>query len=102
MPTYLSPGVYMEEVSAGPKPIEAVGTSTAAFVGFTERGPVNQPTLVTSWPQYTRVFGDFVPGAYLPLSVFSYFMNGGGNAYVVRVGATDDGVADGSTNGAPP
>jgi phage tail sheath protein FI len=101
MPTYLSPGVYMEEVSAGPKPIEAVGTSTAAFVGFTERGPVNQPTLVTSWPQYTRVFGDFVPGAYLPLSVFSYFMNGGGNAYVVRVGADGDAGADGATNGAP-
>jgi phage tail sheath protein FI len=90
MPTYLSPGVYMEEVSAGPKPIEAVGTSTAAFVGFAERGPVNQPMLVTSWPQYTRTFGDFVEGAYLPLAVFNYFLNGGGNAYVVRIGADPD------------
>jgi phage tail sheath protein FI len=100
MPTYLSPGVYMEEVSAGPKPIEAVGTATAAFVGFTEQGPVNQPTLVTSWPQYTRTFGGFVDGAYLPLSMFNYFMNGGGNAYVVSIGAQDGG-ADGSTNGSP-
>ena len=100
MPTYLSPGVYMEEVSAGPKPIEAVGTSTAAFVGFTEKGPVNAPTLVTSWPQYTRTFGDFVPGAYLPLAMFSYFMNGGGNAYVVRVGAQDE--VDGSSGGSTP
>jgi hypothetical protein len=87
MPTYLSPGVYMEEVSAGPKPIEAVGTATAAFVGFTEKGPTHTPTLITSWPQYTRTFGDFVEGAYLPGAVFSYFMNGGGNAYIVRVGA---------------
>jgi phage tail sheath protein FI len=100
MPTYLSPGVYMEEVSAGPKPIEAVGTATAAFVGFTEKGPANQPTLVTSWPQYSRTFGEFVEGAYLPLSVFSYFMNGGGNAYVVRVGA--EAGANGSGNGAAP
>ncbi len=87
MPTYLSPGVYMEEVSAGPKPIEAVGTATAAFVGFTEEGPVNTPTLVTSWPQYNRTFGGFIEGAYLPNAMFNYFLNGGGNAYVVRLGA---------------
>ena len=86
MPTYLSPGVYMEEVSGGPKPIEAVGTATAAFVGFTEKGPLNAPTLVTNWPQYTRTFGGFVDGAYLPIAMFNYFINGGGNAYVVRIG----------------
>ncbi len=100
MPTYLSPGVYMEEVSSGAKPIEAVGTATAAFVGFTERGPVNQPTLVTNWPQYTRTFGGMADGAYLPLSVFSYFMNGGGNAYIVSVGAQHDDAAGTSPNGA--
>jgi phage tail sheath protein FI len=99
MPTYLSPGVYMEEVSAGAKPIEAVGTATAAFVGFTEKGPVNEPILVTSWPQYTREFGEFVEGAYLPLAMFNYFLNGGGNAYVVRVGADGDGQ-DGARAGA--
>ena len=37
MPEYLSPGVYVEEVDRGPKPIEAVGTAMAAFVGFTEK-----------------------------------------------------------------
>jgi phage tail sheath protein FI len=96
MPSYLSPGIYMEEVSAGPKPIEAVGTATAAFVGFTEKGPANTPTLVTSWPQYTRTFGEFVPGAYLPGAVYSYFLNGGGNAYIVRIGANghDEGSSD--------
>ena len=94
MPTYLSPGVYMEEVSAGPKPIEAVGTATAAFVGFTESGPLNTPTLITNWPQYTRTFGGFVDGAYLPISMFNYFMNGGGNAYVVRIGAEEAAVVE--------
>ena len=99
MPTYLSPGVYMEEVSSGPKPIEAVGTATAAFVGFTEAGPVHTPTLITNWPQYQRTFGGFIEGAYMPAAIFSYFMNGGGNAYVVRIGAEE--VAA-STNGAGP
>ena len=53
MPTYLSPGVYVEEVEAGSRPIEGVGTAVAAFVGFAEQGPFNTPTLVTNWSQYT-------------------------------------------------
>ena len=57
MPTYLSPGVYMEEVSSGSKPIEGVGTAVAGFVGFAERGPVHAPTLVTNWTQFTQSFG---------------------------------------------
>jgi uncharacterized protein len=89
MPTYLSPGVYMEEVSSGSKPIEGVGTAVAAFVGFAEKGPANQPTLVTNWTQYTQSFGDFVDGSYLAHAVYGYFLNGGGAAYVVRIGGND-------------
>jgi phage tail sheath protein FI len=33
MPQYLSPGVYVEEVEGGAKPIAGVGTSTAGFIG---------------------------------------------------------------------
>ncbi|HEX3707934.1 MAG TPA: phage tail sheath subtilisin-like domain-containing protein [Mycobacteriales bacterium] len=91
MPTYLSPGVYMEEVSSGTKPIEGVGTALAAFVGFAERGPVNEPTLVTNWTQFTQSFGEFVEGAFLAHSVYAYFLNGGGAAYVVRVGSDGTG-----------
>src|SRR5580698_4830323 len=98
MPSYLSPGVYVEEVSSGSRPIEGVGTAVCAFVGFTERGVPNQPTLVTNWTQYTKAFGGFVEGAHLPQSVYGYFLNGGGAAYVVRVGA-EDGVDDGSGQG---
>ncbi|MBB5895206.1 phage tail sheath family protein [Kutzneria kofuensis] len=84
--SYLAPGVYMEEVSSGSRPIEAVGTAVAAFVGFAEKGPVNEPVLVTSWTQFKRSFGDFVEGYHLAHAVYGYFLNGGGTAYVVRVG----------------
>jgi Bacteriophage tail sheath protein len=97
MPNYLAPGVYVEEVSTGSKPIEGVGTAVAGFVGFAERGPVAEPTLVANWTQFTRVFGGFVDGAYLPHSVYGFFLNGGGSAYVVRL--PDVPGTNGSGNG---
>ena len=72
MPTYLSPGVYVEEVEAGSRPIEGVGTAVAAFIGLAERGPLNTPTLVSNWTQFTSTFGDFVPGGYLAHAVYGY------------------------------
>ncbi|QHT57652.1 phage tail sheath family protein [Cellulomonas sp. H30R-01] len=93
MPTYLSPGVYVEEVEAGTRPIEGVGTSVAAFVGLAAKGPFNTPTLVSNWTQYAETFGDFLPNSYLAHSVYGYFLNGGSNAYVVRIGA-DGATAD--------
>jgi uncharacterized protein len=86
MPSYLSPGVYVEEVQSGARPIEGVGTAVAAFVGFAERGPFHQPTLVANWNQYVQLFGGFVEGHYLPHSMYGFFANGGGTAYVIRVG----------------
>ncbi|WP_018350221.1 phage tail sheath family protein [Longispora albida] len=90
MPTYLSPGVYVEEVEAGSRPIEGVGTAVAAFVGFAAQGPFNTPTLVSNWSQYTQTFGEFAEGCYLPQAVYGYFLNGGGNCYIVRVGGERD------------
>src|SRR3984957_20496723 len=86
MPTYLSPGVYVEEMEAGARPIEGVGTAVAAFVGLASAGPFNAPTLVTNWSQFTGTFGDFVEGSYLHHAVYGYFQNGGGGCYVVRIG----------------
>ena len=57
MPEYLHPGVYIEEIERGPRPIEGVPTSTAAFLGEAERGPIT-PRLVTSYKDYQRWFGD--------------------------------------------
>ncbi|SDD75192.1 phage tail sheath family protein [Actinokineospora iranica] len=87
MPSYLSPGVYVEEVQSGARPIEGVGTAVAAFVGFAEQGPFHEPTLVTNWNQFTQHFGGFSEDAYLPHAVYGYFANGGGSAYIVRVGS---------------
>lgn len=91
MPQYLSPGVYVEELEAGSRPIEGVGTAVAAFVGMAKLGPFNTPTLVTNWSQFTTTFGDFIEGSYLAHSVYGYFQNGGGAAYIVRIG--DEGAA---------
>lgn len=106
--SYASPGVYVEEVERGTKPIEAVGTSTAAFIGITaeaslktinaatgERIPIesrlNKPTLVTSWTQFTDIFGEFVTGAFLPDAVYGYFANGGGACYITSLRAVKEG-----------
>ncbi|KXK58368.1 phage tail protein [Micromonospora rosaria] len=86
MPTYLSPGVYVEEVQSGSRPIEGVGTAVTAFVGFAEKGPFHTPTLVTNWSQYVQLFGGMVEGAYLAHAVYGYFANGGGICYIVRIG----------------
>lgn len=83
-PQYLTPGVYVEELPSTGMPIQGVATSVAAFIGFTEKGPVGEPKLVTSWDQFTKTYGGFLPGAYMPLSVYGYFNNGGSQAYIIR------------------
>src|SRR5687768_16605807 len=92
MPEYLAPGVYLEEVPSGNKPIEGVSTSTAAFVGVAERGPVNDPTLVTSFAEYGRTFGGYLDHRVftdgrdlLPYAVEGFFVNGGSRLFVTRV-----------------
>src|SRR5262245_56141571 len=107
--SYGAPGVYIEEQPSGSIPIEGVGTAVAAFVGFTERYDIEQgdptdpagvkPQLVTSWPQYERVYGGFVRGAMLPPAVRGFFENGGGAAYICRIPTTDG--EDGGHGGRP-
>ncbi|MFD1686066.1 phage tail sheath C-terminal domain-containing protein [Halobellus litoreus] len=84
MPQYKAPGVYVEEVERGAKPIEGVGTSTPGFLGETERGPT-EPRLVTSYADYQRLFGGVVDGRYLAQAVQGFFQNGGSRCYVGRV-----------------
>ena len=91
MSEYLAPGVYVEEVDTGSKPIEGVSTSTAGMVGVTERGPVGVPVLVTSFGEYTRLFGGYLDPdvfedhVFLPHAVEGFFTNSGKRLYVVRV-----------------
>src|SRR5215475_7340998 len=93
--TYLTPGVYVEEVPSGNKPIEGVGTSIAAFVGLAPGGPVNRPMRISNWTQFATIYGDtqhpengpFMEGAYLAHAVYGFFQNGGGLCWIVRVGS---------------
>ena len=91
MPEYLAPGVYVEEIDTGSKPIEGVSTSTAGMVGVTERGPANVPILITSFGEFTRWFGgylnpaDFGEHCYLPHATEGFFTNGGKRLFVTRV-----------------
>src|SRR5687767_13183702 len=99
MPEYLSPGVYVEEIDAGAKPIEGVSTSTCGAIGITARGPTTgKPVLVTSFLEFERRFGGFLaepPAALMnilegrwwqfPLSVKGFFDNGGQRLFVKRV-----------------
>jgi phage tail sheath protein FI len=85
MPEYLTPGVYIEEIEIGAKPIEGVSTSTAGFLGETERGPTH-PRLVTSLPEYKRIFGGFFgENQFLPYAVDGFFSNGGQRCFIARI-----------------
>ncbi|PKM81999.1 MAG: phage tail protein [Firmicutes bacterium HGW-Firmicutes-14] len=93
MPEYLSPGVYIEEFEIGAKPIAGVSTSTAGFLGETERGPT-VPRMVTGWLDFQRVFGSyFGADKYLPYAVQGFFDNGGQRCFIGRVVKTGAGTA---------
>src|SRR5215469_3315958 len=97
--SYLTPGVYVEEVPSANKPIEEVGTSIAACVGLAPGGPINRQTRISNWTQFATIFGNtqnpengpFMEGSYLAHSVYGFFQNGGGLAWIVRVGSSDGG-----------
>lgn len=91
MPEYLHPGVYIEEIERGPRPIEGVPTSTAALLGEAERGS-STPREVTSYKDYQHWFGDvFHPTKFLPYAANGFYENGGKRAFVCRL------VGDGAT-----
>jgi uncharacterized protein len=91
MAEYLHPGVYIEEIERGPRPIEGVPTSTSALLGEAERGSIS-PRLVTSYKDYQRWFGSvFDDKKFLPHAANGYFENGGKRAFVCRL------VGDGAT-----
>jgi uncharacterized protein len=89
--SYLSPGVYVEEVDRGSKPIEAVGTNTVGFLGESAKGPANEAVLITNWSQFVKTFGDFKDcSEHFAHGVYGFFNNGGSRCFVVNVGAPAD------------
>jgi len=88
MPEYLAPGVYVEEIEIGAKPIEGVSTSVAGFLGQTERGPLGA-RLVTGFEQFTRLYGGHIAESYLAYAVDGFFRNGGQRCYIGRIVGSD-------------
>ena len=125
MPQYLAPGVYVEEVPSGIKPIAGVGTSTAGFIGivadnvtmpllpgrtgfeadgttpepndFYKVADAELPQLITTWGEFKNAFGDIQVGnTTLAHAVYGFLNNGGTRCWVTRV--TEGADAD-ATNG---
>jgi phage tail sheath protein FI len=82
MPNYQTPGVYVEEVESGSKPIEAGATNIVGFLGVAEKGPINEAVLVTNWTQYTKIFGGMHTEGWLGHAVYQFFQNGGTKAFI--------------------
>jgi len=89
MAAFTYPGVYIEEIPSGQHTITGVATSIAAFIGWSNKGPVGEAVMVESWPQYQATFGGMIPGIYLGYAVYQFFLNGGSQAYIVRLAFTD-------------
>ncbi len=92
MPKYLSPDIYFERITRDERyrPLEKAKVNIAAFLGLSERGPIQTPTRVTSWDSFQRIFGGQNPNAYLAFSAFGFFNNGGSECYVTRVAHVND------------
>src|SRR2546421_11729688 len=110
MPTYLTPGIYIEEISTGPRPIEGVSTSTAAFIGIAPNAKAHiddkplRAVAINNWSQFVKEFATDKddPSAQfastpLSLAVFGFFQNGGSRCYIVNVGPNGSIAGSGGT-----
>jgi hypothetical protein len=82
-PTY--PGVYIEEIASGVRPITGVATSVAAFVDFFKRGPTNLAVQIFNLGDFDREFGGLDTRSEASYAIQQFFLNGGSQAWVVRV-----------------
>jgi len=87
MPQHTDRGAFASG-ARGPRPIEAVATSVAAFIGRADRGPVGSAVPVDGWGAFEREFGGLTALASLAFQVRDFFANGGSRAVVVRVEGT--------------
>jgi len=111
---YKTPGVYVEEIAKFPPSVAQVETAIPAFIGYTEKGPKNEPTRISSMLEYETLFGNAknesftftvvaatttppikprtVTAALTPsnfkmyYAMQMYFANGGGPCYIVSTG----------------
>lgn len=79
------PGVHVQEIPSGARPIASVSTSNTAFVDTFADGPLNEAVRITSWGDFEEIFGGLNPASEASYAIWQYFLNGGGVAFVVRV-----------------
>ncbi len=82
-PTY--PGVYIEEIPSGVRTITGVSTSIAAFIDYFKRGPMNKAVQIFNFGDFERMFGGLDALSEASYAIQQFFLNGGSQAYVVRV-----------------
>jgi uncharacterized protein len=80
------PGVYIEEIASGVRPVTAVATSTAAFIGTFRKGLLNEAVRLLSFADFEREYGGLDRSSEASYAVQQFFLNGGSEAWVVRVG----------------
>jgi phage tail sheath protein FI len=79
------PGVYVQEIPSGVHTITGVATSITAFIGRTARGPDNKAYTINSFSDFERTFGGLWAPSSLGYAVRDFFLNGGGQAIIVRL-----------------
>jgi phage tail sheath protein FI len=92
MPTYATPGAYIEWQDASAPVIQPLRTDVACFIGLAQRGPLSTPVPVESVKQFEAHFGSFIGGGFLAYAVRGFFENGGRRCWIVRVAAAAGGV----------
>ncbi len=90
-PTY--PGVYIEEIPSGVRTIRGVATSIAAFIDRFQRGLLNHPVQIFSPGDFEREFGGLDPLSEASYGIYQFFLNGGTEAWVVRVAGSGSAAA---------
>ncbi len=114
MPTYKTPGVYVEEISTLPPSVAEVSTAIPAFIGYTAKGP--KIARINTLLEYETLFGKAKPAGFkvqttvdattglktvsavtqlaaatdptflMHYAVSHFFKNGGGSCYIVSIG----------------
>lgn len=90
-PTY--PGVYIEEIPSGVRTITGVATSITAFIGRALSGPVDEPIIINSFPDYERQFGGLWIESTMSYAVRDFYLNGGSQAIIIRITHDDAATA---------
>ena len=85
----LSPGLNVTETNFDFY-VRQRGTTVCGMQGVTLRGPVNTPTLCTSWEQFVRTFGGYTTDSYAAYGVRAFFDNGGEALWFNRIAHYSD------------